>query len=96
MIEVASKEVEGDEELFRIFMKCIQETGVDISASGVATVISRLHQELCKKMFHARINEFMTASIEIELEECGKAVQVEQSLRDGLKTFSGLKTRTRL
>ena len=35
----------------------------------------------------------MSASIEIELEKSGKAVHVEQSLRDQLKTFSGLKKR---
>ena len=33
----------------------------------------------------------MSASIELGLEKSGKAVHAEQSLRDQLKTFSGLK-----
>ena len=76
-----------------MFVKCIQEANVDVTAPAVATVIPKLHQELLRKMFHARVNEYMTASIEIDLERSGKVVQVEQSLRDQLKTFSGLKTR---
>ena len=91
MIEIASKEVDDDADLFRTFVKCIHEAGVD--APAVANVVPRINKELSKKMFHARVNEFMTASIEIELEKSGKAVQAEQSLRDQLKTFSGLKTR---
>ena len=45
------------------------------------------------KVFHARVNEYMVASEEIELEKAGKAVKVEQCLRDELKTFSALKGR---
>ena len=52
-----------------------------------------MYKELTAKIFHARINEYMSATEEIELEQKGKAVRVEQSLRDQLKTFSGLKGR---
>ena len=42
------------------------------------------------KVFHARVNEYMVASEEIELE---KSVKAEHCLRDELKTFSALKGR---
>ena len=93
MIDTACEELKGDTELFHTFVKCIQEAHVNVELSSVASVIPKLHKELLKKMFHARVNEFMTASVEIELEKSVKAVPVEQSLRDKLKTFSGLKTR---
>ena len=44
-------------------------------------------------MFHARINEYMTAAVEIHLERSGKAIKADQSLRDQLKTYSAVKTR---
>ena len=55
--------------------------------------VLRLCSEFCMKVFHARVNEYyyMIASEEIELEKTGKAVNVEQCLRDELKTFSSLK-----
>lgn len=93
MIEVACKELEDDADLFRTFVKCADEAHVDVADPAVAALIPRLHKELSKKLFHARVNEYMTASTEIELERRGRAVEVEQSLRDQLKTFSGLKTR---
>ncbi len=46
------------------------------------------------KLFHARVNEYMRASIELELERSGKAVKADQSLRDHLKTFSAMITRS--
>ena len=93
MIEVACKKVEDNAELFRTFVKCIQEANVDVVAPSLAAIIPRVQKELLRKMFHARVNEYMTASIEIELDKMGKAVQADQSLRDQLKTFSALKTR---
>ena len=44
-------------------------------------------------MFHARVNEYMTASIEVQLEKTGKVVNADQGLRDELKTFSAKKRR---
>ena len=93
MIEVACKAIEEDADLFRTFVRCSDKACIDVVDPAVAVVLPRLHKELSKKMFHARVNEYMTASVEIELERRGKAVEVEQSLRDQLKTFSGLKTR---
>ena len=37
------------------------------------------------KVFHARVNEYMVVTEEIELENARKAVKVEQYLRDELK-----------
>lgn len=62
-------------------------------APSFAAIIPKIQKELLRKMFHARVNEYMTASIEIELEKKGKAVQADQSLQDQLKTFIALKTR---
>ena len=92
MIEVACKELEDDVELSRTFVKCIQNAGVDIDTA--VSIIPRLQSELSKKMFHARINEYWTASTEIELQRSGKAVKADQSLRDKLKTLSAMKTRS--
>ena len=44
------------------------------------------------KIIHARVNEYMIVSEELELERAGKVVKVEQCLRDQLKTFSALKS----
>ena len=90
MIETVCEELEGDAELFGTFVKCIHEAHVNVE---LPSVIPKLHKELLKTIFHARVNEFMTASVEIDLEKSVKAVPVEQSLQDKLKTFSGLKTR---
>ncbi len=65
MIQVV---LEDDADLFRTFVKCIQEAHVDVVAPTAAVLIPQLHQQLTRKLFHARVNEFMTASIEIELE----------------------------
>lgn len=91
MIEVACKELDEDPDIFRTFIKCIQESDVDVEAPSNAVVIPRLNIELSKKMFHARINEYTSTLIELGLEKSGKAVDAEQSLRDQLETFSGLK-----
>ena len=90
MIEVACEDIDNDTELTRVFNQCMLDAGVDASPA----VVSRLYSELSKKIFHARVNEYMTASIEIELERSGKVVKADQSLRDQLKTFSALKTRS--
>ena len=49
--------------------------------------------ELVHKVFHARVNEYMNAAEEMELEREGKAVRADQCLRDTLKTFSSLTSR---
>ena len=56
------------------------------------SVLVLTHLDCTKKVFHARVNEYMTASI--ELERSGKVVKADQRLRDQLKTFSALKTRS--
>lgn len=90
MIETACDDINKDTELTQIFSQCVQDAGVNTSS----VVVSRLYSELSKKIFHARVNEYMTASVEVELERSGKAVKADQSLRDQLKTFSALKTRS--
>ena len=90
MIEVACEDIDNDTELIRVFNPCMLDAGVDASPA----VVSRLYSELSKKIFQARVNEYMTASIEIELEKSGKVVKADQSLRHQLKTVSALKTRS--
>lgn len=64
MIEVAYEDID-DTELTWVFNQCMLDAGVDASPA----VVSRLYSELLKKMFHARVNEYMIASIGIELEK---------------------------
>lgn len=88
MIKVAWSKIESSTEINEIFLCCIKNVGIDQSNP----IIPKLYHELTVKLFHARVNEFMTASVEIELERHGKAVRVGQSLRDELKTYSALKS----
>lgn len=86
LIKTAKGELESDSELYKMFQACT-------SVSVYPECGQRLYKEFCMKIFHARVNEYMVASEEIELERAGKAVKVEQCLRDELKTFSALKSR---
>ena len=54
----------------------------------------RVCTELMLEIFHARVNEYMSAVEKIQLEREGKVVNAEQSLRDSLKTVSGIRTRS--
>ena len=87
VIKLAKQELESDSELHAVFERCTVST--DISKESE----KKLFNEFSMKVFHARVNEYMIATEEIELEKAGKAVKVEQCLRDELKTFSALKGR---
>ena len=89
MIDVARLAIEDDSNINSSFIRCIQAAGVD----SKCPIIPQVYSELSKKLFHARVNEYMTAAVEIELEKNGKAVKADQCLRDHLKTFSGMKKR---
>ena len=52
------------------------------------SVIARIRIEFMKKIFHSRINEFMEATKELDLERSHKVTDADQSLRDTLKTYS--------
>jgi hypothetical protein len=54
----------------------------------------KLCKEFSLKIFHARINEYFSAAEEINLEQLEKAVKAEQGLRDTLKAFSSMKSRS--
>ena len=87
MIELAKQELDNYSELTEIFDNLVSS---DVSSECKASVLT----ELAHKVFHARVNEYMIAAEEIELEREGKAVKADQSLRDTLKTFSGMSSRT--
>ena len=87
LIKIAKREIENDTELLKSFETCIRKSEYPKEC------VLRLYSEFCIKVFHARVNEYMVASEEIELEKSGKAVKAEQCLRDELKTFSALKGR---
>jgi hypothetical protein len=89
MITEAEKQIASDHKLQSSFQTCV--TAID--SKFTQECLQCVYKELTAKIFHARINEYMSAAEEIELEQKGKAVKVEQSLRDQLKTFSGLKGR---
>ena len=90
MIDAACTEIEKDKKVASTFLESIKHAGIDSSSSFV---YPKIYNELSKKMFHARVNEFMTAAVEVELDRSGKAVKVDQCLRDQLKTFSSMKAR---
>lgn len=87
VIKVARKKIEIDVEIREAFMSCVEHCNVTPSNSTMST-ITRVYEEMTLKIFHARVNEYMTASVEMELEKSGKAVKADQSLRDELKTYS--------
>ena len=89
MIKAASIGIENDKEISRTFIECVKECGIEISP----LIFPRIYNKITKKMFHARVNEYMTASIEVQLEKTGKVVNADQGLRDELKTFSAKKRR---
>lgn len=86
MIKAALCEIEADAQAMSLFNEQVPST---FSTHCKVQVCS----ELIRKVFHARTNEYMTAAEEIQLEKEGRVVKAEQSLRDSLKTLSGLKTR---
>ena len=89
MVEIARSKIESDSDLNETFIHCIKNAGVD----PLNPIIPKVYEELSRKMFHARVNEYMTAAVEIDLERSGKVVKADQSLRDQLKTYSAMKTR---
>lgn len=89
MIGVARSIIEEDRNIKSTFIHCLQVAGID----STCALIPQVYSELSLKLFHARVNEYITASTEIQLQESGKAVTADQSLRDQLKTFSSLKKR---
>ena len=75
MIKVAKKRKEEDKELQEVFKNCTQlEHGQD--------AVQTVYAEFWSKVFHSRVNEYIVASEEMELEKAGKAVEVERCLRD--------------
>ena len=64
MIKLTKQELESGGELHPLFKKCTVTTHV------------RNLSKLCMKVFHARVNKYMVATEEIELEKKGKAVKV--------------------
>ena len=90
VIQVAKMEIKNDESLYTSFIVCVKHCGVDSSLP----VVRKIFDELSLKLFHARVNQFMTATIELDLKKSGKAVKADQSLRDQLKTYSAMKTRS--
>ena len=89
MIAIAENHLESDQEIQSLFQTCTSLISSNIPQPCLQTVC----KELTRKIFHARVNEYMAATEEIELEQKGKAVKAEQCLRDQLKTFSGFKQR---
>ena len=89
MVEIARSKIESDSDLNETFIHCIENAGVD----PLNPIIPKVYKELSREMFHVRVNEYMTAAVEIDLERSGKAVKADQSLRDQLKTYSAMKTR---
>lgn len=95
MLEEAYKELEVDENLQSVFVTCVRKCHDESSVKSQlpSNILPDIQKEFSRKLFNARVNEYMTASVEVQLEESGKVVTADQSLRDQLKTYSGMKTR---
>ena len=97
MIKVAKEKILDDQEIELAFNICF-ETIVQESESAriqeyEKSVLDHLKTELVKKVFHSRVNEFMEAKKELDLERKGKVTNADQSLRYVLKTYSGNQVR---
>lgn len=86
MIGLAQREINADATAMSLFN---EETPTTFTIDCKIRVCT----ELTCKIFHARVNEYMSATQEVQLEKEGKVVKAEQSLRDSLKTLSALKSR---
>jgi hypothetical protein len=92
MISKASEELKAnDDKLKDSFKICLTE----ISAENYdESALNVLETEIVNKIFHARVKEFLEARKEINLEKSGKITDAEQSLRDTLKTYSVITSRS--
>ncbi len=70
---------------------CLKKTGVVFEEND--DYVTRIRVEIMKKVFHTRVNEFMEAKKELDLESSGRVTNADQSLRDTLKTYSNTKSR---
>ena len=75
MLKSAQSELKADLEIVEIFSK-------QIPSHISSTCKTSLCSELTLKVFHARVNEYMVATEEVQLELEGKVVKADQSLRD--------------
>ena len=81
MIEAVKKRIEEDKELWELFKNC---TLIKLPAPNQDRM-QAVYAEFCLEVFHARVNKYISASDEMELDKAGKAVKVEQYLRNELK-----------
>ena len=74
VIKLTKQELEGNRDLHALIERC-------------STLVSNLPKESENKLFDelCRVNEYIVAIEEIELEKAGKAVKVEQCLRNEFK-----------
>jgi hypothetical protein len=89
MIEIALDEILENDELEMLFKTRIQRIGIDVETIEWLTI----QEEFTRKVFHSRVNEFMEARKELELE---RITDAGQSLRDTLKTYSTVQKRRKL
>ena len=73
MIDLAVKEIDNDLELFGAFKECLSEV-LDFT-NYEENDIASVYLAFTKKIVRARINEYMTAADEIDLQEAGKIVK---------------------
>lgn len=74
VIESARTDMENDQTLASTFLECVTQAGLE-STSPI--LFPKIFNELSTKVFHARVNEYMTASVELDLEKSGKAVKAD-------------------
>ena len=88
MVSEALSKITQITDLENSFDTCLKNINVDINES-----LNNIRIELTKKVFNSRVNEFMEAQKELDLESKGKSTDTDQSLRDMLKTYSSNQSR---
>ena len=84
MIQKALDKLLNCEELKLSFNTCMENLEIDTEYDDL--VIARIRIEFMNKILHSRVNEFMEATKELDLERSYKVTDADQSLRDTLKT----------
>ena len=91
MVKVGLDKIITNDDLKSLFGDCLKKTGIVFEENDEN--VNRIWMEITKKVFHARVDEFMEARKELDLESSGKVTDANQSLRDTLKTYSNIKSR---
>ena len=91
MLKVVHFNVYNDEQLSKSFKWSLEKCGA--SSQYHSSVTDKVYSDMLDKLCNTRTKEFFRGKFEKDLATSGQVVDVDQSLRDDLKTFSVAKKR---